>query len=96
MADPYVDLLDLLARVGREGHHSAFCIGTVLQAGGGRLRVKRGELPLEKEDLWVNPELDWRWTEDFGDRSYLRPGDRVVLLSPDDQTYYLICKAVRP
>lgn len=96
MADPVNDLLDVITQIGQKDRHSAFCVGTVLQAGGGKLRIKRGGVPLERENLWVNEALDWAWTEDLGGRNCLTPGDRVVLLTLDDQTYYLICKVVRP
>lgn len=75
---------------------ASFCIGTVQQAGRGRLRVGRGSLILEREDLYVDPTLKWNWEEDTGAPELLRPGDRVVLLTEDEQTYYLICRVVRP
>lgn len=70
-------------------------IGRVTAAGGGQLRVTVGRLQLERSDLLVNPELDWRWTEDTDGTELLRPGDLVLLLSQDDQSYYLPCKVVR-
>lgn len=70
--------------------------GRVLAAGGGQLRVRVSRLALEKTDLWVNPQLNWRWTEDTGGPDLLRSGDRVVLLTQDGQEYILLCKVVRP
>lgn len=69
--------------------------GKVTAAGGGQLRVTVGRLQLERVDLLVNPALDWQWTEDTGGAELIRPGDAVLLLSQDDQNYYLPCKVVR-
>lgn len=93
--DAYSELVaQLLALVREHGAAPAFRLGTVRQAGGGRLRVSCGGLALEREDLYVHAGLDWRWTEDTGGAELLRPGDLVILLTGDDQTYYLICKVV--
>lgn len=70
-------------------------IGEVKEAGGGRLRVACGGMQLEREDLWVAAGLDFVWTVDTGGAELLRRGDRVVLLSPDGQDYYLTAKVVR-
>lgn len=71
-------------------------IGAILEAGQGRLRLTCGGIQLEKEDLWVTQELEYNWDVDTGKPNLLRQGDRVVLLSEDDQDYYLIAKVVRP
>lgn len=97
MGDPIGDLIKQLVQAAQAGARGpSFCVGRVTRAGFGRLQVTRDSLPLDKEDLYVNPALSWTWTEDHGETSFLRAGDRVVLLTSDDQTYYLVCKAVRP
>lgn len=91
--DPIVSLLDAMAPAAAPG---PFLVGKVLRAGQGQpLQVEAAGLePLEPEDLWVSPTLNWTWARDEGEPELLRPGDRVVLLSSDMQTYYLIAKAV--
>lgn len=80
---------------GLVGSPSAFFIGTVMEAGRGRLRVSCGGLQLEPEDLYLAVGLDYKWQEDHGEPNLLRKGDRVVLLSQDGQDYYLIARMVR-
>lgn len=95
--DAVTALINQISRaVGEDMAGGCFCVGEVVRAGQGDLKIRRGELPLDREDLYVNPTLDWRWTVDTGGTELLRAGDRVVLLTLDDQTYYLVCRAVRP
>lgn len=90
--DPYIRLLDALGAFPASG---LFLVGEVTQCGGGRpLKLSAGGLPLELDDLFIEPGLNWTWTQDNGSASFLRKGDRVVLLSTDMQTYYLLCKVV--
>lgn len=74
-------------------------LAEVQRAGGGALRLTCGGLPVEKDELYVNPTLNYAWTRDTGGTDLLRSGDLVVLLTPAgseaDQEYYLVCKAVR-
>lgn len=88
-------LAQTLADLGPQKQGQGFYVGQVLEAGGGRLRISCVGLQLEKEDLWVNPYLDYRWTYDNGEVNLLRKGDRVTLQSLDGQDYYLTGKAVR-
>lgn len=74
---------------------SAFAIGDVTAAGHGRLEISCGGLPLEPKDLWLAVGLNYHWTYDTGADNLLRKGDRVVLLSQDGQTYYLLQRMVR-
>ena len=78
----------------RTARPSAFFIGAVKAAGSGRLEISLGGLTLEPEDLWLAVGLDYHWTYDNGADNLLRKGDRVVLLSQDRQTYYLLQRMV--
>lgn len=90
--DPYVGLIQALAG---EAPAGPVQLGTVAQCGGGApLKVQAAGLSLEGEDLMVNAALDWSWMEDGGGRDLLRAGDRVVLLTQDMQSFYLVCKVV--
>ncbi len=75
-------------------------LGTVLEAGHGKLRILCAGLPVELDELYINPELNYQWKKDTGGVDLLRAGDLVVLLTPmgeeQDQEYYLVCKVVRP
>ena len=92
--DPFLALTKLLTPP--QGGGWPFLVGEVVQCGQGKpLKVSAAGLPpLEPEDLWIDPTLNWTWMEDLGGVELLRTGDRVVLLSGDMQTYYLIGKAV--
>ncbi|MGI6029759.1 MAG: hypothetical protein ACOX81_10205 [Candidatus Heteroscillospira sp.] len=79
----------------REERVSAFCIGRVLEAGGGRLRIACRGLQLGPSDMWLEAGLSYKWTVDDGRAQNLRAGDRVILLSADGQEYYLAAKVVR-
>lgn len=68
--------------------------GIIYRAGDNKLVIDVGQQRLEKEDIRLDPYYCYTWTEDNGDPSYLRKGDHVLLLTPDAQTYYLICKVV--
>ena len=74
---------------------SAFFVGTVQEAGRGKLRISCGGLQLEPEDLYLAVGLDYHWTYDTGASNLLRKGDRVVLLSQDGQDFYLLARMVR-
>lgn len=76
------------------GSPSAFFVGTVTEAGQGRLRVSCGGLQLEPEDLYLAVGLDYHWTYDYGGENLLRKGDRVALLSQDGQDFYLLARMV--
>lgn len=71
------------------------CEGEVVRAGRGDLSVQVGQFPpLQKEDLLVNPYYNFHWILDEGQAQYLRTGDKVVLLTADGQSFYLVCKVV--
>lgn len=72
----------------------AVCEGVIVRAGRGKLSIQTGRLYLDKEDLLLNPYYSYSWLQDDGAPTNLRAGDRVLLLTPDAQTYYLICKVV--
>ena len=74
---------------------SGLYIGDIMVGGFGQLKVSCGGLTLEPEDLYLAVGLDYHWTHDNGEINLLRSGDRVVLLSPDGQTYYLLQRMVR-
>lgn len=98
----FADLLCELEGGSRQKSPLKLAEGEILEAGrsGGedRLRVLAQGLPLEKEDLRADPRLRWDWEpeEDHGQVELLRPGERVLLMTEDDQFYYLICKVVAP
>lgn len=73
----------------------SFFVGTVKAAGRGELRVSAAGMDLTAGDLYVSTALRYDWTEDDGSPDYLRPGDRVALLSTDGQTFYLVARTVR-
>lgn len=68
--------------------------GTVLDAGGGTLRIRCMGLELDKEFLYLPAGLDCAWTEDDGTPELLRPGDKLLCWTADKQTFYILCKAV--
>ena len=68
--------------------------GTVLDAGGGSLRIRCMGLELDKAFLYLPAGLDCAWTEDDGAPELLRPGDKLLCWTADKQTFYIICKAV--
>ena len=74
---------------------SAFRLGQVRWAGHGVLQVDCDGLLLDKEDLWLSPYLSYTWVQDNGADNLLRTGDRVVLLTQDEQDYYLLARMVR-
>lgn len=87
------EIKDLTA--GRKPALGSVCEGEVTHAGHGTLTVRVGQLPeLQKEDLSVNPWYKYDWILDEGQAEYLRPGDKVVLLTADGQNFYLVCKVV--
>lgn len=79
-------ILDCMAQAGRnQQRHTQFVVGRVLAAGEDALRLSANGQELTAEDLWVSETLP-----------PLVTGDRVALLTEDCQSYYLICKVVRP
>lgn len=99
-------LLEELRTVARRDYpRSAFCVGTVkrVKYSKGKLDIFCNGLLIEKDDIYLNPEMDHRWDqdtdEDDGAPEKLRAGDRVVMLTlpgeNQDQCYYLVCKAVK-
>ena len=67
--------------------------GDVQQAGHGSLLVVCGGLSLSQGDIRVTADLSYSWTRDDGRASYLRAGDRVlVLVDAGLQDYYLLRK----
>lgn len=71
------------------------CEGVVTRAGRGNLAVRVGQFPeLSKEDLSVNPWYKYNWILDEHQPEYLRPGDKVILVTVDGQHFNLICKVV--
>lgn len=85
----------LLASLTPPSKGSSFRIGDILEAGRSKLRISCDGLVLEPDDLWLAPGLTYHWIADTGDPSFLRAGERVLLLSLDDQDYYLVSKAVK-
>ena len=85
--------MNRIARDGGAGN--GVYLGSVLQAGGGNLRIACNGLQLSRQDIWLAPGLDYGWTEDDGADAKLRTGDRVILFTGDGQDYYLLTKAVR-
>lgn len=45
-----------------------YCIGTVLEAGSGRLRVRADGHELDEDDLYINAALRWDFEEEAGFR----------------------------
>lgn len=94
-------LLEALRKIAEHDRpRSSVRIGTVQLAGHGALRLICDNLPVEKDELYINPELDYQWTKDDGALEKLRAGEKVLLLTPtgaeQDQLYILVCKVVRP
>lgn len=90
-------LMDEMREITAEGRSAlgSVCEGEVVRAGRGNLSVQVGQFPpLQKEDLLVNPSYNYSWILDEGQAEYLRPGDKVVLLTADGQSFYLVCKVV--
>ena len=103
------DLLSAMGYAGRQSQRPAsFSIGTVLSGTQEGLTIQCGGTVLEASDLWCNEALldlpgscpdgstqtpvrkDQLTRAEFA----LNAGDRVVLLTEDQQEYYLICKVV--
>lgn len=72
--------------------HNSFTVGKVIAAGGGNIVVETDGLRLGKEDLHVSVLLDYQYTQDDGAPNKLRAGDRVMMLSSDQETYDLTAK----
>ena len=54
--------------------------------------VETDGLRLEKEELHVSVLLDYQYTVDDGAPNKLRAGDRVMMMSSDQETYDLTAK----
>lgn len=147
--DPYAGLLLEMDKRARGQQAPGLLLGTVLEAGEGRLVIRAGGMTLDREDLMADPRLLGRSnsprrltmeldqasvTLDVGgamvqtlipagtppissiplyelpgsltgsvtgavalDSERLVPGDQVLLLPDSEgQTYYVLCKVVRP
>ena len=85
------DLLTAMGAVSRGAQGpTALAIGTVTSGLQEGLRVQCGGTKLTAADIWINDGLL------AGYRPALAVGDRVVLLTQDEQVYYLLCKVVKP
>lgn len=96
MSDVYAQWAKKLEGMGRPagGGLGGWAFADVLEAGRGKLRVVCGGLTLEAEELRVPAGLDYAWTEDDGRESYLRAGDRLLMLVTEDrQDYYILQKS---
>ena len=96
LSDVYARWVKKLEGMGRPagGGLGGWAFGDVLEAGRGKLRVVCGGLTLEAEELRVPAGLDYSWTEDDGRESYLRAGDRLLMLvTGDRQDYYILQKS---
>lgn len=61
------------------------------------LRVTAGRFQLGRESLMVDPICLYEPSEyEPRNLELLKVGDRVVLITGDGQSYYLLCKVVRP
>lgn len=88
------ELLSGLRDFSRQDAGATGCmLGQVTAIGGDTLQVACNGLVLGREDLWVASHLSW--AEDDGGPNTLRVGDRVVLYTPDGDTYHLMSKVVR-
>lgn len=77
------------------GAPGGWLFGDVQEAGQGKLLVACNGLTLEPPDLRVPTSLDYQWQADTGGENLLRSGDRlIVLVSADQQDYYVLQKAV--
>lgn len=99
---------DLLGLFGREQPAGGWKAGKVLSVS--PLQVDIGGIVAEGEKLWVNDALLLESLEaeitlpskDISEKDgtikrkkpYLQTGDRVLLLSDDDDVFYLLCKVV--
>ena len=98
MSDVYARMAGVLGAGRRESgavQPGGWLLGDVLRAGHGALQVACDGLTLGPEEIHVAQGLSYTWTLDQGQSSYLRAGDRVlVLITGDRQDYYLLQKAV--
>ncbi|OUQ19101.1 hypothetical protein B5E80_17535 [Flavonifractor sp. An135] len=95
MTDPYAALGAALHPSGTGQALGGWTFGTVERAGRGELLVTCLGLSLDREGVHVPPELSYTWTEDNGSDGLLRAGDTLlVLVSADQQDYYILRKAV--
>lgn len=83
--DSVGDLLASMGEISRRAQGPAiFSIGEVTVGTQEGLKVQCGGTELTVKDLWINAA-----------QPALEAGDRVVLLTQDEQAYYLLCKAVK-
>ena len=98
MSDAYARMAGLMGLDRRETGAftpGGWLFGDVLKAGQGDLLVACDGMSLGPEEIRVDRSLSYAWTWDSGQDSYLRAGDRViVLVTADRQDYYLLRKAV--
>ena len=95
MTDPYAALGAALHPSKTSRTLGGWTFGTVERGGRGELLVTCLGLSLDREGVHVPPELSYTWTEDDGSDGLLRAGDTLlVLVSADQQDYYILRKAV--
>lgn len=88
------ELLSGLRDFSRQDDGATGCmLGQVTAIGGDTLQVACNGLVLNREDLWVASYLSWE--DGNSGPNTLKVGDRVVCVTPDGDSYYIMCKVVR-
>ncbi len=89
-----VQVFQAIAQEQRDGGHVA--IGTLLSRSPPSVRV--GRLTLDGDRVWINAAAIYVPRPELGEPpnpDLASPGDRVLVVSPDGQTYVVVCKVVR-
>ena len=100
MSDVYANLAGMFSGGTGSGGQGVqlpggWLFGDVTKAGFGFLDVVCGGLTLTQDELFVPPELDYKWVVDNGESNLLRRGDRLFILVTDDRhDHDIIKKAV--
>lgn len=97
MSGVYAELAGVLGsgESGRPRARMFVLFGDVTSAGSGVLQVVCNGMTLGQGELGVPQELNYQWTTDTGEAHLLRAGDRLIMLvSEDQQSYYILQKAV--
>jgi hypothetical protein len=97
LSEIYAQLAGMLAggENGRPRAGMSVLFGDVTAAGGGVLQVVCNGMTLRQGEIRVPQALNYQWTKDTGEAHLLRAGDRlIVLVSGDEQSYYILQKAV--
>lgn len=90
--DPFARMMELIRGEQRAGGAAVMRIGTVVTDA--PLRIETAGLRLEPEALRIDRRLKETLEREIaaGTRTTLLPGSKALLLTDDDQTYFILCE----